>query len=232
MPRIMIGDPRTRKAWASAIRRCTDHAHQSFPFYGGRGITVVARWRDSFETFLADMGRCPPGHSLDRLDSNGDYGPANCRWATKIEQMNNTRANRLLVFRGETKTVAEWAHALGVRPWVLFNRLYRGWSIDRALSTPVADASAHQLTVGAETLTLREWAVRAGITKNTLVCRLERGWLPEKAVACARFRGGKRLTRDGHERTVTEWARHTGIPASTIYRRLSDGWPVHRVLAR
>ena len=81
--------------------------------YGGRGIGVVDRWLD-FENFFADMGERPDGTSIDRIDVNGPYGPSNCRWATALEQANNTRCNRLVPLDGEVVTVAEMSRRLGI----------------------------------------------------------------------------------------------------------------------
>lgn len=114
--------------------RCRNKCRHNYAMYGGRGIIVCERW-DSYEAFLADMGRCPEGHTLDRIDPNGNYEPSNCRWATYINQLNNKRTNRRVEFHGETKTLAEWERAIGLNKGVLKGRLRIGWSIERALTT-------------------------------------------------------------------------------------------------
>lgn len=122
--------------WAGMLNRCYVPSNTSYPSYGGRGITVCDRWRD-FKAFIEDMGEAPSSnHSIDRIDSNGNYSPDNCRWATRTEQARNTRTNRLLTYQGETLTMIEWAKRLGVSYHALFARLKNGWSTEEALSTP------------------------------------------------------------------------------------------------
>lgn len=123
------------KLRARMIQRCHSPQNSSFERYGGRGITVCKRWRDSYSAFLADVGRKPSReHSLDRIDNNGNYEPGNVRWATRKEQMRNTRANRRLTFNGRTLTCAEWAEVLGINTKTLSGRLHRGWSVAATLS--------------------------------------------------------------------------------------------------
>lgn len=102
-------DP-TYVVWASMKQRCSNPKTINFRDYGGRGITVCQRWRESFENFFADMGVRPAGMQLDRYpNKDGNYEPGNCRWITPKANARNRRNNRLLTYRGETRPMAEWA---------------------------------------------------------------------------------------------------------------------------
>lgn len=127
------------RIWAAMRERCNNQWCKAYPNYGGRGITVCERW-SSFENFLADMGRRPSlGHSIDRIDNDGPYSPDNCRWATRVEQKANQRPRKDAVWiehDGHRKTLDDWARALGIRYGTLYQRLAKGWSTERALTTP------------------------------------------------------------------------------------------------
>lgn len=119
------------------LARCENPKHPDFHSYGGRGIKVCDRWRESFASFCEDMGTPPtPKHSLDRIDTDGHYEPSNCRWATTKDQARNTRRNRLLTFQGDTMCVVEWAERTGIRAGIINQRLALGWTTERALSEP------------------------------------------------------------------------------------------------
>lgn len=113
--------------WRNVRGRCQNKNDRFYPDYGGRGIEVCSKWNNSFEAFLSDMGLAPsPKHSIDRIDNNGNYEPGNCRWATSLEQANNNRANHFIEINGETKTVADWARALGIKYPCLLARIKQG----------------------------------------------------------------------------------------------------------
>ncbi len=85
---------RTYHSWADMKRRCMLPTDSDWHRYGGRGITVCDRWCDSFDAFLADMGERPEGLTLDRIDNDGNYEPGNCRYATRLEQVQNRSLQR------------------------------------------------------------------------------------------------------------------------------------------
>lgn len=126
------------KTWAAMKSRCYYPKNISYRNYGGRGIKVCDRWRDSFEAFLEDMGKRPSTrHTLDRIDSNGHYEPSNCRWATYTEQLRNRKTVKLLTFNGATKCIPEWADELGISASKIRARLKRGWTVENALTESV-----------------------------------------------------------------------------------------------
>lgn len=117
----------THVSWQAMRQRCNDAGRENFAYYGGRGIKVCERW-DSFKSFLEDMGERPAGHSLDRIDPNGDYEPGNCRWIPAANQAANRRFNHHIEFQGEIVSLAELARRLNVPRARLLKRLKLGWS--------------------------------------------------------------------------------------------------------
>lgn len=113
--------------WGAMKTRCSNPNFHAFKDYGGRGISVCARWNSSFAAFLEDMDDRPsPMHTIERSDVNGNYEPGNCHWATRREQGNNKRNNRKICINGETKNLAEWAAHSGVGESLIRQRLKKG----------------------------------------------------------------------------------------------------------
>ncbi len=125
--------------WIAMRQRCGNESCKAYPNYGGRGISVCERWM-KFEDFFADMGTRPSqGHSIERIDNNGNYEPSNCCWATMAQQAKNKRPKKQrktvkqVSHNGESLTISEWANRLGVTPECLRMRLHC-WPIERALT--------------------------------------------------------------------------------------------------
>jgi hypothetical protein len=123
--------------WNAMRQRCENPSNDAYDRYGGRGIKVCDRWL-KFENFLADMGTRPSGKSLDRVDNDGNYEPGNVEWRGRSQQARNKSNNRRFEFMGKNLCIAEWCEEIGMKDQTLKNRLYSyGWSIERALTTPV-----------------------------------------------------------------------------------------------
>lgn len=119
--------------------RCRNANNACYSSYGGRGVYVCERWRESMGNFRDDMGERPtPEHTIERIDNDGPYSPENCRWATRAEQNENTRQTRLLTLGDVTLSMGKWAKRLGINRETLGCRINRlGWSVEKALTTPV-----------------------------------------------------------------------------------------------
>jgi hypothetical protein len=119
------------------------------------------------------MGSPPPGLTLERRDNNGPYSPDNCRWATCREQTRNKRNNRWLTFRGETLILEDMAGKYELDPLLVWKRLHRGWSIERALTVQPRSRPVRLLTFQGRTQSLRSWAKELKIDDSTLAARLK-----------------------------------------------------------
>jgi hypothetical protein len=180
-------------SWCEIKRRCYDSSRPSFADYGAKGIRMCLGWVESFISFLADVGPAPSrAHTIDRRDNAGHYScghceecrangwPANCRWATRLQQGRNTGRSRWVEYRGEVKCLSEWVEILGIPRHVAWNRIaIKHMSPEEAFNTPWGPKL---YAFGGQALTLKEWSRRTGIGYQTLVFRLKHGWTFEQAV--------------------------------------------------
>lgn len=124
-------------AWADARRRCHDLKNRSFHNYGGRGIVMCPEWREDPLQFIADVGKKPgPKYTLERVDNDGPYSAANCRWASRLSQSANRRNTAMLSIEGERVPLMTACRERGVSTGMVNSRLRRGWSDEAALLTP------------------------------------------------------------------------------------------------
>lgn len=163
-------------AWSNIKQRCLNPNDSGHDNYGGRGITMCDRWRDSFENFYADMGPRPSDtHSIERRDVNGNYDPENCYWATAIEQANNKRNNVYHEFEGVRYTETELCRKLNITVQSLRYYLNQGLDVKTAVEKSTTTAAVY--TYSNQTKTLSEWSVITGISYSKLYNRvIVRGW--------------------------------------------------------
>lgn len=181
------------RIWQGMLNRCRNRKMTNYHRYGGRGIEVCERWRNSFRAFMSDMGPRPSdSHSIDRVNVNGNYEPENCRWATHVQQARNRSTARLLTHGGKTLCLEDWAKQLGTRSSVLCSRLERGWSVEEAVTVkPVVverliPFRGKQLPVGTVERML-------GTTPGLIRYRLVRSWSVVDAITTPPHLGNCKL---------------------------------------
>ncbi len=150
--RTQAGLSKTREwaIWSKMEMRCYRIENDNYRYYGGVGTTICTRWRESFQAFLEDMGKAPTAkHSIDRVNTRGHYScgkcddckarglTANCRWATKAEQVRNQKSNRWYTHDGKTLILKDWARLVGMKYLSLWQRLDRGMSFADAITLPL-----------------------------------------------------------------------------------------------
>ena len=128
------------RTWLRMKRRCYDTGYKDYPNWGGRGIRLCDEWNESFDQFFADMGPRPTAdHSIDRLDSNGDYAPGNCRWATSFQQASENKRNLIPVeVNGQRyQSISAACRSIGaVNYTTAEQRIFAGMSVAEAVTTP------------------------------------------------------------------------------------------------
>lgn len=166
--------------WRAIKSRTTNPNTDDYNRYMGRGICCCNEWINSFETFYKDMGPCPEGYSIDRIDPNGDYCKENCRWANSVTQSQNRGDfNLLFTYNGETHVLKEWSRILNIKYTTLYNRITKSnMSFEEAINykKPLFEFNGEEKT-------LKEWAAIYNIKYQTVVNRLRKHhWTLEEAL--------------------------------------------------
>lgn len=132
-----MSNTRLHIIWHSMYCRCNYPSTNGYKNYGGRGIKICEEWRDfmPFYTWAIKNGYSD-NKTLDRIDTDGNYEPSNCRWATIKEQSNHKRNNVMIKYNGETKTAKQWCEQYGIKQTTFNDRRNRGWTIEQALTIP------------------------------------------------------------------------------------------------
>lgn len=219
--------------WEGIKQRCTNPKNPKYQNYGGRGIRVCERWH-TFENFYADMGNRPSlKHSIDRLDVNGNYDPANCRWATITEQARNSTTNHIVEWEGKSMCLAEVAEVTGVPYKLLLSRLDGGKrSVQEAVNfVPICDTNKDRsFEWGGVIKPLSQWAKDFGINEETLRSRLNSGWSVEKALNTQTTR--KTYFFSGELMGVSKISKITGVQYATLWARLKKGMSIEEAVTK
>lgn len=177
------------------VSRCTNQNDTAYDNYGGRGITVCQEWLEEpgFRRFVKDMGECPEGWSVGRIDNDGPYAPWNCEWQDWTTQSRNKRDNLWVEAFGETRVLEDWLSdsRCVVKRGALKKRLDAGWEPEVAITTPPRDLTAPRMENArvfieafGETKTRNQWLKdeRCVVSEGALTKRIRNGWDPEEAL--------------------------------------------------
>ena len=166
--------PPEYQIWSQIKMRCFNPNHPKYPSYGGRGITMHLPWRDSYLTFLKEVGKRPSkNHQIERKNNDRGYVPGNVTWAPRKVQMRNTRINKWLLYKGRWWVLVELAEHVKMDRKRLQDRLARGWSVKEAVERPVERGNLY-IDYEGETHSLSVWAKKVGIAYETLHTRIYR----------------------------------------------------------
>lgn len=134
---MKITDHELHNTWRTIIVRCYNKNHNTYKFYGAKGITVCDSWRYNFWNFVNDVGERPSKkHQLDRIDNNLGYFKENCRWVTRSKNCRNKSNNIYITYNGETLCATEWSERLGLHRCSVANRIRNGWDTEKAVTQP------------------------------------------------------------------------------------------------
>ena len=224
----MKGKERLRSIYYGMKQRCYNEKSINYKYYGGRGIRICDEWLESFDNFY--QWTIVNGYNneltIDRIDSNKDYSPDNCKWSTKKEQAYNRSMSVELTLNGRTMYMTEWAEELGIDKKTLSWRYRNGWSDEEILS----NKKDIILTYNGESKNLLEWSKKTGIKKSTLWDRYNRGW-EVKDILTKNTRDREiRLTYNNEQKTISEWAQILNVPKSRLNNRYSRGWTDEEII--
>ena len=211
--------------------RCYNENNVNYKYYGGKGVTICDEWLLSFENFFdwAINNGYNENLTIDRIDSEKEYSPDNCKWSTKKEQAYNRSMSVRLTLNGRTMYMTEWAEELEIDKKILSWRYNNGWSDEEILSRP-RDYKESKLSLNGKTHSMSEWSRITGIKVATISDRMKKGWSVEDALTKSPNDREIKITHNKETRTLTEWAKMLDVPKTRLSNRYRRGWTDEEII--
>ena len=208
--------------------RCYNENSVNYKYYGGKGVTICDEWLLSFENFFdwAINNGYNENLTIDRIDSEKEYSPDNCKWSTKKEQAYNRSMSVKLTLNGRTMYMTEWAEELGIDKKTLSWRYRNGWSDEEILS----NKKDIILEYNGECKNLLEWSKQTGIKKSTLWDRYNKGWKVKDILTRKPKDREIKITYNNERKTISEWAKILNVPKSRLNNRYTRGWTDEEII--
>lgn len=241
MPRESHGDSNTRLygVWLAMRRRCYLESCKDYKNYGARGISVCKEWKDSYLSFKswATSNKYEEGLELDRINTNGDYEPSNCRWITRVENARNKRSTVFLELNGERKTLQEWALEYNLPPKTVRDRYRKGVRGKDLLAPltihkPPKSEPSIFIEIDGELKSLNEWADHLGMSRKTISWRYHSKGLRGRELIAPIGSKQNSLTIGNITKPIAEWAREYELSYQLLSRRIKNGTPKEKLLEK
>ena len=208
---------RLRTTYYNMNQRCYNPNAKGYKYYGGKGVIICEEWlrdKNTFYEWAVNNGYTDE-LSIDRIETEGNYEPSNCRWITMIEQQSNRTNNVFVEVDGEAKTIAQWSQETGISAIAIKNRVEQGKDM-------LDDYSHINIEINGEIKTLKELSEESGILYSTLAQRYRDQWNINDLINP--LKETQYIEINGEIHTITEWSNISGLPRDTILKRVSYGW--------